>query len=826
MSASNSYGQPGSTFSLVGNPNLPRRDQLAKITGQKRFTADLQPSDVGISATTGFVYMAYVTCPYPNALIKSIDVSEAEAAGAITLTGFDYDFLPEYDFYSTSGNRVRGPLPTTQARYAGCPVVAVGATTPDLLNDYIQMVKVEFEPLPYVFDVEGALAADAPAIWPGGNSPGGSIVEGVANPSSAQDAYGNVPQAISTATSVVTLRLDTQFIQHMDIEPRGLLAQWKSGTVYVWGNTQYPASLVTTIANYFFLPAANVIVRTSLGGNENASIGCGLGNKSSGEEYIIAVAMSKKSGGVVKFMHTRYTNSLATTNRYPERGYLTGAAQNGVITAFQATVYANVGANGGANSDLGQFYAIYNVNNIQCVSYSANSNAYGLAGPMRDVGESQGHYYVETMVDMLAEKEGVDPSTFRLNNMRTAAYTDPLTGTVYPNTAFDHTTGYPFSSFGQPGAHLNATRTFNFATRWQGWGTPSAVVYNSGETVGTGKKLRGIGIALTSGAKGSLSAPDTGQIKVLPSGAVTIYSGGMDHGGGGVTALPIIAAEAIGMTLSQYQSNLTAVMADSSLTTDTGVTAGSRMTRNGGIGLVSAAQNLGTQWFPLVAAKLAAGTKSANLAFGGGTSGQPSGIIFDTTNPKNQMTWAAAAALIPAAGLTGSGSYTPPARTAYRVGGTKICEVEVDTETADVRVIDYVGALGLGRAIFAMGADAQNQGGFLGLGVGEALFEQSLNDSSTGLTYSGGTLNPNYLDNKIPSIYQTPNRALSLWQEQVDAYGPFGAVGIGENTLMAVIPCILNALSNALGGYRFVKVPVRKEDIVTALQWMKANGKL
>ena len=115
------------SFSVVGNPKIGRRDTLAKVTGAKRFTADIQPSDVGIAASTGFVYMGYVACPYPNALIKSIDVSEAEAAGAITLTGNDTDFLPPYTYYSTSGNRLRGPLPTTQARYAGCPVVAVAS---------------------------------------------------------------------------------------------------------------------------------------------------------------------------------------------------------------------------------------------------------------------------------------------------------------------------------------------------------------------------------------------------------------------------------------------------------------------------------------------------------------------------------------------------------------------------------------------------------------------------------------------------------------------------------------------------------------------------
>ena len=271
-------------------------------------------------------------------------------------------------------------------------------------------------------------------------------------------------------------------------------------------------------------------------------------------------------------------------------------------------------------------------------------------------------------------------------------------------------------------------------------------------------------------------------------------------------------------------TNLKAVMSDTALTTDTGVTAGSRMTRNGGMGLVAAAQNLGTQWFPLIAAKLATGTKATNLAFGGGISGQPSGIIFDTTNHTNQMTFKAACALLPAAGLTGVGTYTPPAKTAYRVPGTKICEVEVDTETADVRVIDYVGGMGIGRVIFALGAEAQAQGGVLGLGIGETFFEQNINDSSTGLKYSGGVVNANYLDNKITSIYKAPNRALALWTEYVDPYGPFGAVGIGENTLMSVIPMILNALSNAMYGYRFIHVPFRKEDIVLGLQYLKQKG--
>jgi len=806
-------------YKLVGNPNVHRWDTYAKVTGKLKFTQDLQPTDLGISAAAGFVYMGYVTCPYPHAMIKKINTSKAEAMGAVCISGYDTTFLPPYDYYSTSGNRLRGPMPVGEVRYAGCPVVAVGATSPDLLNDAINAVEVDYQPLPFVLDAEEALLSTAPQLWPGGNAPAGAILagEGIYSPSTATVKIGDATGAINAADAVVTLRLDTQFLQHFDMEPRGLIAQWwANGTVSIWANTQYAHSIRTTVANYFALPATNVVVKTSLGTIAGWGFGLGSGNKSSGEEYIIATAMSKKSGSPVKFMQTRTTHSTVTSFRWPCRGYITLAAKGGQLTAVKVVGYSNVGANGGANSDLGFFYTGYVVPNLDITWYSANTNAYGLAGPQRDVGETQNTFIMETAVDMIAQKLNLDPYVFRLNNMRTAAYTDPATGKAYPNTAVDITTTYPFSGYGQPQSHLDAGATFGWSSRWKGWAQQSNVLTgNQGETIGSGKKLRGVGVAITSGAKGSLSAPDTGQIQVDPAGNITVFTGGTDHGGGWMTAGPIIAGELLGQ--SDF-SKITLIASDTSQTTDTGVTAGSRMTRNGGMGLWMAAKDLANQWFPTVAAALAAGTKASNLVFGNNT-------IYDSTNPSNSITFAKAAALLKAP-IKGNGTYTPPAKTAYRVGGTKICEVEVDVETADVHIVDLIATLGSGRVIFAQGSDAQMQGAFIGQGQGMALYEETIPDSSTGLNLSGRFLNPNYLDLKAPTIMQAPDRATSRFAEYQDQYGPFGAVGIGENSQMNTVACIANALSNALGGYRFSKVPIRREDIVTALEWMKANGKL
>jgi len=809
---------------LLGNPNVVRWDTYAKAVGKCKYAQDIQPTDVGVAAAAGFIYMGYVTCPYPHALIKSIDTSKAVAMGAVCISGYDTAFLPPYNYYSTSGNRLRGPLPVGEVRYPGCPVVAVGTQSPDTLNDAINAVEVEYEPLPFVIDAEEALTSTAPQLWPGGNAPAGAILagEGIYSPSTATVKIGNATQAISAAAAdpngaVVTIRLDTGFIQHFDMEPRGLIAQWwGQGMVSIWGNTQYAHSLLTTIANYFGIPKTNITVRTSLGSISGWGMGIGTGNKSSGEEYIIATAMSKKSGSPVKFFHTRITHTAATSDRWPCRGYITAASQNGAITAVKLVGYSNVGANGGANSDLGFFYTGYVVPNLDLTWYSANTNAYGLAGPQRDVGETQNTFMMETVVDMLAAKLNIDPYVFRLNNMRTAAYTDPTSGTTFPNTAVDISTGYPFSGYGQPAAHIDAAATFNWKNRWTGWGTPAAVLTgNQSETVGSGKKLRGIGVAITSGAKGSLSAPDTGQIQVDPLGNITIFTGGTDHGGGGMTTLPIIALECLGQT---DFSRATLIASDTSLTTDTGVTAGSRMTRNGGIGLVAAARDLANQWFPIVAAALAPGTKSTNLAFGNNT-------IYDTTNPSNSISFVNAAKLLKAP-IKGNGNFVPPAKTAYRVGGTKMCEVEVDVETGDVHIVDLVANLAHGRIIFAAGSEAQMQGGFIGQGQGMALFDERIVDSSTGLNLSGRFLNPNYLDEKVCTIMQTPDRAVSHFYEYRDPYGPFGAVGMGENSQMNTVACICNALSHALYGYRFTKVPVRKEDIVYALQQLKAQGKI
>ncbi len=587
------------------------------------------------------------------------------------------------------------------------------------------------------------------------------------------------------------------------MEPVSAVAWWTEGGLFLYGKDTYVHATQASFANYFGLPLADVTVRTSLGGTEGGAAAGGVfGNSVTADQYILASLMSRKAGAPVKYTATRSDNSLTTTARYPVRGYITlGATNDGTMTAMQVRLYENAGARGGYTGDVtDDFYDSYNIPNVTIDDYTANTDAYNNGAYQRDVGESQAHFILESAVDMLAQKLNMDPVQFRLKNMR------GLSATGAPPV--DAVTGLPYTGYGNPAATTQAATAFGWTTAWKGWGTASAV---------NGSIRTGVGMACLSSNKGAAFPPTSAQIQVAPDGTVTLFTGHTDHGAGTSTTLPIIAAEALGLT---SLTNVVLVASDTSLTTDSSVTAGSISTRNCGPSIIAAAQNLASQWFPIVAAKLATGTQASNLAFQNDT-------IYDTTNPSNSMSFSDAAALL-SAPLKGFGTWNIFEIFGFeaRVGGAKFVELTVDTDTGQVHITNFVGGLGMGKVIFAKGAQSQAEGAFTGMGQGEALYEELLNDPSADLNLSGSYLNPSILNYKVPTIMEAPDNITPVWVEYNDPIGPFGATGIGEPCLVGSSPAIVNALSNALGGYRFTRIPVRREDIIAAVNWMKSTGKL
>jgi CO/xanthine dehydrogenase Mo-binding subunit len=798
-STTNTYGV-NHPLLLVGNGTITRRNTAQRITGQSKFTSDIRPPDIG---TSYMLYMGLVTCPYAHAQVKSIDVSAAEAAGYITLTSAD---LPPYSTYSLG--RPYAPMGWEGHMIcAGQPVVAVAAPSPDEVEDARRLISIEYEKLPYVLDAEEALQPGAPQLWGNGNQPQGNTVyaEGTVVVGAATNInVGNAQTALSQADATVTFTASTQFQQHFSLETVGVVAYWTGGILYLWGKDSYAAGTQSSLASYFGLPLTSVVVRTSLGGNESGmNIGSAVGDIAGAggipDADIVVAVMSKKAQAPVKFVMTRAENARWSNFRYPVKGTITlGGTNAGSLTAVQVSLYSNVGCSGGSSvvSDFADHYAYPNIS-VSCIP--ANTNAYYKSTYMRNVNASQGHFFLETAVDMLAEKLNIDPVTFRANNMRT--------------TGNDPTTNHPLEPNAALKAFTDGAAAFGWTSKWQGWGIPSST---------SGTTRNGVGAAVISYSSGGNSNPSTCQIQLAPNGTVTVFTGHTDQGGGNSTSIPIMAAEALGLT---SLNNIVLVASDTALTTSTGMTNGTSGTRNAGMAAISAAQNLGNLLFPIVAKKLAPGTLATNLAFKNGT-------IYDTTNPSNMMTFSAAAALLTAP-ITGASTWTYPTNPyTNRIGGGRFVEVQVDTETADVSIINYTGSLDIGRVIFRKGAQSQCRGAFCSTGIGEGLYEELLNDPSTGLKYSGSPINNNYRDNKLPTIMEAPSGTVNdVWEEFVDPtnvniQAAYGGKGIGEPCLAGTSAAIVNALSNALGGYRFTSLPVRKEHIVAALQWMKQQGLL
>ena len=772
---------------LVGNPNINRRDITRKITGEAVYTYDINPGHLGLSTLyTSMLYMGMVTIPAPHALITKLDTSKAEAAGYVVLTAAD---LPPYSYWSTNG-RARTPLATNETLYPGQPICAVAAPTTDEVEDAIDLIDVEFQNLPWINDQEEALQPGAINLWPGGNAPsGGYAPETGVLPAAIHVEQGDVDAAFADADTILeNIRLDTQLEQHYEMEPWAVVALWSAGVLTVHVGSEWADLDKSSLAAYFGLPASSVIVTTALGGKEGGAVlGMALGDKIGGEHIAITAAMSHKAGLPVKYGPTRMNQAQVMTHRFPIRGYVSLASKAGILTGFRITLYVNVGAYGGSEGSdaVSDFVNLYNTQNYIVDVFPANTNSYHLASSMRDVGESQGHFIMEYTIDMLAQKLNVDPAAFRAANMRAGPH--PI----------DPTNSFPYSGYGMPAAFDKAMATFGWTQKWQGWGKVNL----------QGQTLIGHGLALLNSQKGALSPPITGQLQVAPNGQVTVFTGLTDHGAGGNTTLAILAAESLGLTDTTL-SAITMVQSDTSMTTPTGVTAGSRSTRVVGIAFIAAAQDLATQWFPIVAKQL--GVPASSLVFG-------NNMIYQKNNPSIGMSFKSAAALLPAP-LTGFGSYTPPAGVSYRVGGVKFFEVEVDIETAMVHVTNYTSAMDIGKVVFAKGAESQSRGGFF-MGLGESLYTQRWIDPTTGMD-----MNPNFHDFKIPTIMEIPDQVNTVWEEYIDPIGPYGAKGIGENVIICYSPAIANAISNALGGYRFNQLPITKQDIVGGLNWMRSQG--
>ena len=736
-------------FKVIGK-KVERVDAFERLTGEAKFASDVY--------LPGMLYVKILRSPYPHAKVKKIDVSSAQALPGVKAILTPQD-VPDFAVAKRgSPPLIPKPILATTARYAGDEILAVAAVDEETAEQALDLIKVDYEVLPFVLDAEEAVKPATTKIYPDGNM--------VRDPSGFLER-GNIQEGFNQADVILEEKYKTHLIQHVTLEPRVTVASWSGKRLTIWDSHKSPFRMRTEIAQALNLKVNQVRMLTHY-------IGGDFGDKASLErQHLIAALLTMKTNRPVKIEFTREENFLSAHHRYPTTWYFKyGAKKDGTLTAIQVRLYADSGAYysieaAGASIEVAKW--VYRCPNVKLEGYNVFTNK-PEGGYMRCVGHPAGMFPQEVHMDRLAEKLGMDPVEFRLKNH--ARKEDG-----------DQDRKVPFASIGLEDCARLGAEKIGWKTNWRKPGTSP------------GRVKKGLGVAFHACRHGGISSPMSAIIKLDPDGSVELLSGLNDTGGWQKTTMAMIAAEELGVPYEAVH----VTTGDTDATTDTGVPGGSRGTTSAGLAVIAAARDAKIQLLDAAAEALKQKKEDLDVR---------DGQIF-IKQENRSVPYRDILSRIPSP-IIGRGSGRPPQNVALLTFAAHFAEVAVDTLTGRVEVLRLVAAHDVGRVINLLGCENQIQGGAI-MGLGFGLMERLYLDDQTGIC-----VNPNMVDFKVPSILDVP-MVEPIIVEPEDPFGPFGAKGVGEPPYSLPAPAIANAIYNAVG-VRFNEIPINVRALLDGLK--------
>jgi xanthine dehydrogenase molybdenum-binding subunit len=708
---------------VVGHPT-PRIDAEERVTGRAKYTNDVQ--------LPGMLYAKVLRSPHPHANIKSIDVSKAKALPGVKAILTYENCKVVWGAGSVAGGQQYSDevkKNTKQRRYAfnnpvrfvGEPVVAIAAVNRHLAEEALQQVVVNYEILPHVIDQEEALKPDAPKIWPEGNL----CLNNRNEAAPLAQKRGNVDQAFGSSSHVFEDRFSTSFVHNAQMEPRSCVALWEGDKLTVYTPTGGIANCRHDIARDLGMADEKVrVICQYMGGN--------FGNKNQNQDADLITAMlAKEAGAPVKLELSRRDDFLGVHGRWPTiHYYKVAAGDDGTLQAIQLRGYSSMG---GYRKNSGSMAGIelYNVANIDSSISPVYTNK-TVSGNFRGPEFPQGFFGIQSMMDDVAYKLKMDPVEFGMKNMvRTARE------------------NVPFSNYTLDECITRGAEIFDWKSRWR------AV---PGSDKGPIKKGAGFTYMAFRSGVGSSSA----VLQVDSKGQYTLFVGVTDVGAGAKTTMGLIAAEALGVPLSQVQ----VVWGDTDKCPYSVGESGSRTTIMTGYAAIQAAEDLKKQ----IAEK-----------------GMPTGTNI----------------------LVASATPQPRGGAARNAFGAHFVEAEVDVELGRVRITKYVAVHDCGRIMNPLTAASQIHGAAI-QGIGMALHEQLLYDNRNGQPLTAG-----YYYDRIPT-HRDAVPVEVTFIENDDGQGPWGAKSMGESGIILSPGAIGNAIFNATGK-RMKDLPITRDKILGAL---------
>ncbi len=798
-------------------PGVRRADAMDKATGRAMYAADL--------TAEGMLHGAILRSPHPHADIVRIDTERARGMPGVAavLTAADVPGINSY------GRKIKDEpvLAESRVRKVGDPVALVVAASRAEAEAALGAIEVDYLPLRALFDPEEALADGAPAIHPGGNLVAENRVRA-----------GDIADGFARADVVVEGTYETTWNEHAYLEPEAVLAAWEGDTLVVRTPTQYAHYQRTEVARTLGLPVERVRVATTV-------VGGGFGGKTEITCQCLAALGTWHTGRPVRIVYGRQESFVSSTKRHPFRIRVrTGVTRDGDLTALEVDLLADTGAYASFGPGImvktfGSAAGPYRWPAVELHGRVAFTNN-PTCGAMRGPGTTQAAYALESHMDRVAERIGMDPLDFRERN-RLRKGDRLLSGQVldrdpaYPATieairphwreALGRCAGAGVagaaasSGAGVAGAaassdaaaEADAGATRDAAVR-RGVGVAS-VWYGIGG--GGGGPMPGMDPAATVGR-----GPGRAAVDLLPDGSIAVRTGAMDLGQGAATVVRVIAAEEIGVPVDRVSAHL----GDTGTGPDAGPTVGSRVTFFVGNAVRNAAADLREAILGTAAGMLArpvgeieirdgdvAVREDAGGAAGGfrGAEDDPVGAgdgalgasvgtvsLAEIARARREAGWATSFDGFFDVDLPGfdprSGLGEPYA---MYVTGTQMAEVEVDTRTGAVRVVRVVAAHDVGRPVFLEGLTGQIEGG-IAMGVGFALTE----DFVPGETHG-------FREYRIPRTRDVPEMTTILVADP-GASPEQQAKGVAECSNMVAAPAIANAVAHATGR-RITRLPLR-----------------
>jgi len=725
---------------------LPRVDGYEKVSGRAKYTHDINLAHM--------LWMKTLRSPYPHAKIVGIDTSRAEALPGVKLV-LTHRNAPDLPWYGG-----RSKLFDTTLRFVGDEVAAVVAVDEATAADGLALIDVEYDELAYVLDAETALQPGAPALHPEGN-----LLQG------RPFLYdrGDLEKGFAEADHIVEATFRSPCQVHACLETHCSVAEWQGDKLTVWDSTQAVHPNRQALAQTLGLPIADVRVICLYSGG-------GFGSKLWINKYTVAAAIAARQlGRPVKVTLDREEDALAMGNRPANVMTIrAGCKKDGTLTALYMKNIGSVGAypaGAGAGAPLRE---IYRCPNVKTEESSVFINA-DVARPHRAPGHVQGTWALEQALDMLAEKCGLDPLDFRLRN-----YSDR-----------DQLRNLPYSSKGLRQCYERGAAAIGWRERAQR------------KAQSRGATKRGFGLASQVWG-GSGGPPGYAIVNLYPDGTAHVFSGCQDIGTASRTSMLQVAAE----ELSLPPDKMSITMGDTQGTPYGGVSGGSRTTPSQAPAVRMAASEVKRQLLALAAKQM--NLPAERLA-------TREGFVFDTQNPATRKPIAEVAR----AGLTGPGAvenmligkgWRGPNPDDVRVDcwGAQFAEVEVDTDTGEVRVVKIVAAHEAGRVINPLTGSSQVEGGVI-QGMGFALYEERVLNNA-----SGRMVNSNLHDYKIPTAKDMPEIEAILVDLPDERANSTGIKGLGEPPIIPTPGAIANAVADAIG-VRVFETPITPQRVLEAL---------